>query len=215
VIIENQKTEGMKARVGFLRNGFADPLCWPSRNQCLGMLMLCLLLTGAANAANRVHGSQTPGFRGRGLSKMVVYSTMARYPSATGFGEWAYFRSLYLSGQYMVYKRTGNRRYLDYIKEWIDSHVDAKGNIDHEISGLDYMQPGNLLLLMYSETGEQKYRVPATQIRTRINGYPRTQDGGYWHSSTEDYKKHDGDHNWDYWKMHLEDSLVFFEDSLR
>ena len=71
------------------------------------------------------------------------------------------------------------------------------------------MQPGNLLLLMYSETGEQKYRVAATQIRTRINGYPRTQDGSYWHSSTEDYKKHDGDHNWDYWKVHLEDSLVF------
>jgi unsaturated rhamnogalacturonyl hydrolase len=192
VTIDNRKYATMEAGVRRLGNGFADLVCLASRNHYLKMFALCLLLlTGVASAANRVHGSRTQDLRGRDLSKMVVHSTMARYPSAGEFGEWAYFRSLYLMGQYTVYKRTGDKRYLDYIREWVDSHVDAKGNIDHEISGLDYVQPGNLLLLMYSETGEQKYRVAATQIRTRINNYPRTEDGGFWHSSTEDYKKHE------------------------
>jgi putative tributyrin esterase len=29
------------------------------------------------------------------------------------------------------------------------------------------------------------------------------------------FASYDGEHNWDYWKVHLEDSLLFFEDSLR
>src|SRR3954470_21897432 len=57
-------------------------------------------------------------------SKALVESTLNRNPDATKFGGWGYARSLYLFGQYLVYKRTHDARYLDYIKQWIDVHID-------------------------------------------------------------------------------------------
>src|SRR6185436_16649768 len=55
-------------------------------------------------------------------SVAMVESTMKRFPTAADLGSWGYAKSLYLYGQYLVYKRTGDRRYLDYVKVWVDSH---------------------------------------------------------------------------------------------
>src|ERR671921_128917 len=57
----------------------------------------------------------------------MVESTMKRYPTAKDLGSWGYAKSLYLYGQYLVYKRTRDPRYLKYIKDWIDMHVDDQG----------------------------------------------------------------------------------------
>src|SRR6185436_2107316 len=94
-------------------------------------------------------------------SVAMVESTMKRYPTAKDLGSWGYAKSLYLYGQYLVYKRTGDPRYLKYLKDWIDDHVDANGvvtsaNAQGEVSevkfdNLDSMLPGNLLLLLYQE----------------------------------------------------------------
>src|SRR5262245_14376888 len=91
-------------------------------------------------------------------SKALVDSTLKRYPNPAEFGAWGYAKSLYLFGQYLVYKRTGDPHYLEYIKGWVDAHVDDKGNIDREINALDYMLPGNLLLILYKETKQEKYK---------------------------------------------------------
>ncbi len=128
-------------------------------------------------------------------SKAMVESTMKRYPTAKDLGSWGYAKSLYLYGQYLVWKRTGDPRYLQYIKEWIDSHVDINGTVTNtnndgkvsEISfdNLDSMLPGNLLLLLYQETKEARYKVAADKIRKRFDTYPRTRDGGFWHAATK------------------------------
>jgi unsaturated rhamnogalacturonyl hydrolase len=117
-------------------------------------------------------------------SKAVVESTMKRYPTATDLGSWGYAKALYLMGEYMVWKRTGDSRYLQYVRSWVDSHVDAQGNMDHGTENLDSMLPGNLLLLLYQETGEEKYKLAAGKIRQRLNTYPRTADGGFWHANS-------------------------------
>src|SRR5687768_18411182 len=57
----------------------------------------------------------------------MVESTMKRYPTAKDLGSWGYAKSLYLYGQYLVYKRTREPRYLKYIKDWVDYHVDSEG----------------------------------------------------------------------------------------
>ena len=61
-------------------------------------------------------------------SKALVESTMKRYPTAADLGSWGYAKSLYLYGQYLVWKRTRDKRYLQYVKDWVDSHVDDGGN---------------------------------------------------------------------------------------
>ena len=126
-------------------------------------------------------------------SVAIVESTMKRYPTAKDLGSWGYAKSLFLYGEYLVYKRTHDPRYLKYIKDWIDDHVDANGvvtsaNAQGEVrevkfDNLDSMLPGNLLLLLYQETKDPKYRLAADRIRQRFDTYPRTKDGGFWHAT--------------------------------
>ncbi len=121
-------------------------------------------------------------------SKAIVDSTMFRYPDPAKLGGWGYAISLYLYGQYLVYKRTGHKPYFDYLQGWVDSHVSQEGVIDRPINALDYMLPGNLLLVLHKETGQEKYRKAAESIRTRLNTYPRTADGGFWHALSRQHQ---------------------------
>lgn len=126
-------------------------------------------------------------------SVAMVDSTMKRYPTAKDFGSWGYAKSLYLYGQYLVWKRTRNPKYLQYIKDWVDLHVDANGVVTNtnaegnvgEITfdNLDSMLPGNLVLLLYEETKDARYKLAAERIRKRFDSYPRTSDGGFWHAA--------------------------------
>jgi unsaturated rhamnogalacturonyl hydrolase len=128
-------------------------------------------------------------------SVAIVQSTMKRYPTAKDLGTWSYPKGLYLYGQYLVYKRTHELRYLQYIKDWVDLHVDANGVVTNtnaqgvtspvKYDSLDNMMPGNLLLLLYQETKDQKYKLAADRIRQRFDTYPRTKDGGFWHATSK------------------------------
>ena len=118
---------------------------------------------------------------------------MKRYPTAQDLGSWGYAKSLYLWGQYLVWQRTREPKYLQYIKDWVDSHVDANGTVTNtsadgkiteiKFDNLDSMLPGNLLVALYKETNEPKYKLAAERIRKRFDTYPRTSDGGFWHAT--------------------------------
>jgi unsaturated rhamnogalacturonyl hydrolase len=121
-------------------------------------------------------------------SKALCDATMQRTADPTKLGGWGYAISLYLYGQFLVYKRTGEKKYLDYIQGWVDKHVSEDGVIDRPISALDYMLPGNLLLVLYAETKQEKYRKAADSIRHRLDTYPRTEDGGLWHALSRQHQ---------------------------
>lgn len=70
----------------------------------------------------------------------------------------------------------------------MDRHVDENGVIDRKLDALDYMLPGNLLLILFKETGEQKYRIAAESIRKRFDTYPRTEDGALWHTTSRQHQ---------------------------
>ena len=53
---------------------------------------------------------------------------------------------------------------------WSDSH------------NLDLVQPANLLLFLYEQTGEARYLTAAVAVAdTLLADYPRTAEGGFWH----------------------------------
>lgn len=122
------------------------------------------------------------------LSQAVVETTMRRVPVSTDLGRWGYQQALYLYAEYMVYQRTGDQRYLDYVKGWADAHVGPDGKIDRGIDALDYMLPGKLMLALYKETGEKRYAIAAQAIRRRLDTYPRTEDGGLWHATSRQHQ---------------------------
>src|SRR3954464_10742437 len=72
-------------------------------------------------------------------SKELVESTIKRYPTAESLKGWGYAKSLYLYGQYLVYLRTKDPKYLQHIKDWIDLHIDDKGVVNRPITALDYI----------------------------------------------------------------------------
>ncbi|OON72613.1 hypothetical protein B1H18_28995 [Streptomyces tsukubensis] len=114
-------------------------------------------------------------------STAVVGSTMSRFTPAR-LGGWGYPQGLYLQGQYLVHKRSGDPEQLAYIKAWADRFVDADGAIGVTFDSLDSVQPGNLLLLLYAETGDERYATAARTIKTWLDTYPRTGDGAFWHA---------------------------------
>src|SRR5436190_1739169 len=116
-------------------------------------------------------------------SKAIVESTMKRYPTGESWKGWGYAKALYLYGVYLTYLRTKDPRYLEHIKSWVDIHIDDQGTINRQINSLDYMQPGNLLLILYKETKQEKYKLAAENIRKVFDTYPRTKDGGFWHAN--------------------------------
>ena len=121
-------------------------------------------------------------------SKSIVDSTLHRYPEVKNLGNWGYAVSLYLYGQYLLYQRTRDKTYLDYIQGWIDHHVSDDGVIDRKVTALDYMLPGNLLLILHQQTKQEKYRKAAQSIRQAFDNYPRTEDGGLWHAYSRQHQ---------------------------
>jgi len=143
----------------------------------------CAILLFATLLSQAVFAADEPQ---RDWSKSVVDSQLTRTPEAAKFGSWGYARALYLIGQYEVYKRTGDKRYLEFIKGWIDSiidpKIDASGNLNVKVTNLDSIQAANLLLVLYKETHDDKYKRAAEVYRHAFDNYPRTSDGGFWHA---------------------------------
>lgn len=122
------------------------------------------------------------------LSIAVVEQTMVNHPTPASLGPWGYTRGLTLYAMEVVYERTHDPRYLQYIEAWADSHVNAQGEIDHSIDTLDDMQPGMLMLNLYRATGAERYKVAVQRIRRRLDIYPRTKDGGLWHGAVNEHQ---------------------------
>lgn len=111
---------------------------------------------------------------------------LARYPSTinsmTGKG-WEYSNSIVLHGIEKVYYATGDDKYLNYIKRYVDTYVNSNGDIafDPSANNLDHLHPGLLCLFLYRETGQEKYKLAADNIRAEFDNQPRNPSGGFWH----------------------------------
>jgi unsaturated rhamnogalacturonyl hydrolase len=117
-------------------------------------------------------------------SQRLVDSTLKRNPEARNFNHgWNYSAGLFLFGQYLVYRRTREPRLLEYMKSYVDAHVNEHGQPDEPIESLDCVLTANLLIVLYEETKDQRYKLGAEIFRRRFDTYPRTSDGGFWHGN--------------------------------
>ncbi len=67
--------------------------------------------------------------------RVVNYTMQEKTPSELeeSWG-WSYWCGFYLLGQYRVWKNTGQSSYFQYIRDWVDLHVDSEGNLDCPIT---------------------------------------------------------------------------------
>jgi unsaturated rhamnogalacturonyl hydrolase len=124
----------------------------------------------------------------------VDYSTLVadRKESSTtpaNLGGWGYTQGLFLWGTYLIYKRTGDKKYLTYMKSWADRFVDSSGKLNNGLGSLDSMRSGTVLIALAREyPTDSRYKKAATQIRNRLKTFPRTKNdgnpGAFWHATS-------------------------------
>lgn len=115
----------------------------------------------------------------------LAETILARYPDPDDFPyrRWCYSQGYVLDGFAMLWRSTGEHRYFDYIKRFVDQHVTPDGQVrDFTGESLDDIMAGTAILTVFAETGEENYGRAADQIRDAFRDYPRNADGGFWHS---------------------------------
>ena len=112
--------------------------------------------------------------------------------------KWSYDYGVVWRGMEQLYALTGDAQYLAYIRDALDTMVDAQGRMagySLESHNLDYLCIGRQLLFLYKTLGEEKYRLAAKQLREQLREQPRTSDGGFWHKDVYPYQMWlDGQH---------------------
>ncbi len=104
-------------------------------------------------------------------------------------GMFTYHHGVFLSGMERIYHITGDRRYFDYIKGWVDSVTTPEGEVvpsDNpwcSLKTLDYRQAGILLFSLYKETGEERYKKILQTLVESLKEYPQNSQGAFWHFS--------------------------------
>lgn len=101
---------------------------------------------------------------------------------------WHYHQGVFLCGMLDVWNETKKQEYFDYVKEYVDKLVDEDGNVLFRRSELDAIQPGLLLLPLYEETKDKRYKIAATKLRNLLNTLNKTSEGGFWHKDNYPYQ---------------------------
>jgi unsaturated rhamnogalacturonyl hydrolase len=97
---------------------------------------------------------------------------------------WNYENGCILTAFERMWKKTGDARYLEYIKTNMDLFIQEDGTIDtYNLNeyNVDMINQGKTLFLLMAETGESKYRKALEHLVTQLKGHPRTSEGGLWH----------------------------------
>ena len=137
---------------------------------------LCIFLFSFFSVQLIAQSSEEP------WSVRMAESIMADHPN--WYGNWDYVTGTVLRGFEELWEHTGDDRFFDYIKSTVDHVVTSNGNIsDYNIFAynIDEIKEGRMLLLLYQETGDERYQIAAGHLRDQLEDHPRTSEGGFWH----------------------------------
>ncbi len=151
--------------------------------------MTRFLLLLAALAAALPLAAQTRPDTAAPLSVQMARAVMQRRPLVRE--RWDYETGTVLRGIEELWKATGDRRYLDYIRANVDAYVGPDGTIRTyklEDYNLDNLNTGALLFVLDAETGDPRYRAAARTLHQQLEGQPTTREGGYWHKKRYPYQ---------------------------
>lgn len=137
-----------------------------------------------------VSGGIEPGSEnGKKWSRRIADSFMKRYPAdkvndTIYNNKWTYDQGVLQEALRQVFKASGEKKYLEYIKKSVDLYVQLDGKIatyKFEDFNIDNINQGKSLLFLYSVTKDRKYRIASDTLRKQLALHPRTKSRGYWH----------------------------------
>ena len=122
-------------------------------------------------------------------AERMALSDMQRNPQSwqIDFREtpkWNYTHGLMMIAYQRLYEKTGDKRYVDYIRDYADTLIDKDGNIATytlKNYNIDHLTPGRMLLFLEQQHPSPRYRKALQTLKTQLEGQPRTSEGGFWH----------------------------------
>lgn len=137
----------------------------------------------------------TSGFAAKYYEKMAD-SEMKRFPQLLQFDHgkrlfFGYTQGLGGTAFLKLWKKTGNKKYFDYVYQWGDSIISSSGSIhlySMEDYNLDFINSGKVLFGLYEKTGEKRFRMAMDTLLKQFEKHPRTSDGGFWHKKRYEHQ---------------------------
>ncbi len=93
--------------------------------------------------------------------------------------KWEYTNGLVCLSFFKVWARTGEDRFLDYGKYYMDSMITDEGKIlTYKLSdyNIDRINPGRFLIELNQLTPKPEYKVAIETLRERMREHPRTSE---------------------------------------
>lgn len=79
---------------------------------------------------------------------------------------------------------TNEPRYADVKAKTTGTFIGEDGEIARYKTSnynIDNIKPGDVVLRLWKETGEERYKLAAQQLRQHLKDHPRTSEGAFWH----------------------------------
>jgi len=156
----------------------------------IAALTICLIPCVAGSQAV-VQPKAQSGVRSKAvpLSERVADEAMQRWPEGNLNEDhspqvWQYQEGTLLQGMTATWRRSGNEKYYEYIRQAVNHVVDKDGKIvSYSIAehSLDQVLMGRQVMMLYEITGESRYLKAAQTLRAQLAEQPRTTAGGFWH----------------------------------
>ena len=143
------------------------------------------LRRGTSPGVPEAHLEYPPGKSPKFWSKATAETIMQRYPDyrSAYWKDWTYVQGYMFCGFEMLYRVTGDKRYLGYMRRYIDQFVDDRGNYTGDsLTNLDNLMTGTSIAALYEHTRDERYQTAARQFRRVFDTYPRS-DGQFWHGN--------------------------------
>lgn len=97
---------------------------------------------------------------------------------------WGYHEGLESKAMLDMWRYTGEQKYLDFAAGFGNNIINEEGTIktyDLASYNIDNINSGKVLITLFQETKDQKYRIALDTLMRQLAHHPRVSDGGFWH----------------------------------
>ena len=97
---------------------------------------------------------------------------------------WNYIDGCMTTSLIEMYKTTGDEKYIDFVKKFVDYYVFEDGTIrgyEVEKYSTDDVCESRILFDLYNITGDEKYSKAIELSYSQVKTHPRTKEGNFWH----------------------------------
>ncbi len=97
---------------------------------------------------------------------------------------WNYIDGCMTTSLIEMYKTTGDEKYINFVKKFVDYYVFEDGTIrgyEVEKYSTDDVCESRILFDLYNITGDEKYSKAIELSYSQVKTHPRTKEGNFWH----------------------------------